>query len=597
MTFIRALLLLALAAPQEAPVEGVRLLTPAPKRHEKVEFAWTPPAAPANPFDPSTASLEASVTGPSGKTFRVPGFWYQDFRRSLKNPEAKGEERVEVLEPQGAPEWRVRFSSGETGDHAVVLEVREGQGVRKSAPQRVAVAAGPSGGMVRVSPRNPRFLEDESGKPFFALGQNQCMYPGREGISYYERVLPKLAAQGANYVRLWQEYYVQGDLKRPAGPGDGSNTGFPLETVLTGLGRYDLACAWRLDAVADLCEKLGISWQLTFEQVVWFNRKHPHRWKRNPYNAENQGPCAVPADYLTSPVCRDLSKRRARYSVARWGWTPRLVAWEFWNEVDNLDGFDPKANADWHRDLGKYVRSIDPWKHLTTTSWRDREMFSLPEIDVVQAHLYCPLEHDIAEYCLLDTNHLMAPYGKPFFFGEQGIDNGFDLDSEGRRFHEALWSTALSGAAGAGMSWWWNNYIDKHDLYRHYAGVSKFIKGVDWPAHAWKPVKISRPSLPCTLRVYGLAAPDRALVWIHDPLAFQVKGGKAEKGPSQEKASLNVTGPDEGMYRIEWVDTMTGEPVGKDQQPLRPLRHFGYGIELNPPPFWGDIAARITRVK
>ncbi len=587
-----------LAAPsQEAGIQNVRLLTPSPKRREKVELAWTPPAAPANPFDPSAASLEAVVTCPSGRTFRVPGFWHQDFKRSLKNPEAQDSARVEVLEPVGAPEWRVRFSSGETGGHQVVLEAREGGTVLKSLPQRVSVGDGTRGGMIRVSPRNPWYLEDESGRPFFALGQNLCMYPEREGTYFYDRILPKLASAGANYVRLWQEYYVQGDLKRPAGPGHGSNTGFPLETVRTGLGRYDLECAWRLDYVADLCERLGIYWQLTFEMVVWYNRKMPHRWKRNPYNAENGGPCSQPSDYLTSPVCRELSKRRARYSVARWGWTPYLAAWEFWNEVDNLDGFDPKANAEWHRDMGRYIRSIDPWHHLRTSSWRDREMFSLPEIDVVQAHLYCPIECDIAEYCLLDTDHLMRPYGKPFFFGETGIDKDLDLDTEGRRFHEALWSSSLAGAAGAGMSWFWNNYVDRHNLYRHYTGLSKFLKDVDWPAHKWKPVKPSRPAMPTGLRAYGLAAPDRALIWIHDPFAFQLKGGKVEKGPAREKATLNVVGPDEGHYRIEWVDTMTGEVVGKDHQPVRPLRHFGYGIELNPPAFWGDIAARVTRAK
>ena len=50
-----------------------------------------------------------------------------------------------------------------------------------------------------------------------------------------------------------------------------------------------------------------------------------------------------------------------------------------------------------------------------------------------------------------------------------------------------------------------------------------------------------------------------------------------------------------GNYKIEFFSTTTGEVVGSDSQPVRPLRHFGYGIELKLPPFWGDIAARIIR--
>src|SRR3954451_21905010 len=104
----------------------------------------------------------------------------------------------------------------------------------------------------------------------------------------------------------------------------------------------------------------------------------------------------------------------------------------------------------------------------------------------------------------------MRPFGKPYFFGEQGMNNQFELDPEGQVFHDCLWASSLSGAAGAGLSWHWNTYIDKYDLYRHYAPLAKFLRGVDWPAHEWKRMTPTRPSQPVTLVAYGLAAPDRA---------------------------------------------------------------------------------------
>jgi hypothetical protein len=594
--FNAILLAVSLAAAGPAPMlHEARVLTPTVKQYERAEIALSYEPGNLNPFDPASVAVDGVVTFPSGKTIRVPAFWYQEYRRSLKDPNANGAERVEVVTAVGKPEWRLRFSSGEVGVHRVVLEVKYASGGGQCQSVEVKVAAGDRRGPIRISPRNKTYLEDAAGKSFFPIGQNLCMYPDREGTYFYERVLPKLSSNGSNYVRLWEEYYVQGDLKRPADVGNGSNAGFPLETVVTGIGKYDLESAWKLDFVSDLCDKNGVCWQLCLEQVVWWNRRMPHRWMRNPYNAANGGPCKEPADYLTNPRCRELAAARHRYSVARWGWSPNLVAWEMWNEVDNLDGFDADANAAWHKDLAGRIKALDPFHHLITSSWRDKKMFSLPEIDMVQAHSYWPIEYDAAEYTLEDSNHLMRPYGKPFFFGEQGMDGkALDLDREGRAFHDCLWASSLSGAAGAGMWWHWQA-IEKYDQFHHYAPLAKFLKGVDFPAQEWKAMKPTRPSQPVTLVTYGLAAPDRALIWIHDTVAHRVVDGKPEIGPSRKSAGVNVEGLAEGNYRIEFWDTKTGEIVGSDSQPVKPLRHFGYGIELKPPEFHGDIAAKVIR--
>ena len=410
------------------------------------------------------------------------------------------------------------------GVHRFVLELRENGRTRRSAEGTFSVAAGRRPGVVRVSPRNTGYLEEPSGRAFFPIGENLCMYQNREGTYYFDRLLSKLAAAGGNYVRLWQEYYVPQDPKFVARPGDGSFAGFPLETQATGLGRYDLESAWRLDYVSELCERLDVRWQISFEMVVWWQSRMKHRWPRNPYNAANGGPCERPIDYLTNARARELVKRRLRYSVARWGWTTNLVAWELWNEVDNMEGFNSGDCAAWHREMARYLKEIDPWQHLITTSWRDRATFALPEIDIVQGHSYFGAEYDAAEYSIQDTDHLMRGFGKPFFFGEQGIDGPVSVDPDGKHFHDAMWATALSGAAGTGLYWWWHNYVEPYGLYRHYAPLAAFVRGEDFPARQWQPVRLSRPSLPVHLRVYGLVAGDRALLWLHDPLAFREIG-------------------------------------------------------------------------
>lgn len=595
LPLVAVLLLTAVFASAADTLPKVRLLTPSVRQYEKVEFALTPDSAPANPFDPTQAALDAVITTPSGKRVTVPGFWFQDYARSIRNPEATGLDRIEVLESRGTPEWRVRFSSGETGAHRIVLALAEGGKIRRSEPLAFEVAPGPRPGFIRVSPRNRSYLEDGAGRVFFPIGENLCMYQRREGTYYFDRLLARLVAAGGNYVRIWQEYYVPRD-KDVSGPGDGDFTGFPLETQLTGLGRYDLEPAWRLDYVSELCERLDVHWQLTFEMVVWWERKL-HRWKHNPYNAENGGPCVNPEDYLTNAKARELVKRRLRYSVARWGWTAHLAAWELWNEIDNMDNFTSEASASWHREMGAYLRKIDPSGRLITTSWRDRATFALPEIDIVQGHSYWEPQFDAAEYSLQDTEHLMRGFGKPFFFGEQGIEGPVSVDPEGKHFHDCAWATALSGAAGTGMYWWWHNYVEPYNLYRHYTPLARFVKDEDFAARQWKRPVPARPNLPVTLRVYGLVAEDRALLWIHDPLAFRIQDGKAQRGPDQSGASLNVAGLPDGDYRIDWWDTSTGEVIRTDRADVRHLRHFGYGLELAPPDFWGDIAAKIEKLR
>jgi hypothetical protein len=583
------------AVSAQAPaIVGVHLLTPEPRQYQKIEIGWRPEAPPANPFDPNAVTLDASVVFPSGKQIVVPGFWFQDYQRSLPNPDASEKDRVEVLRAVGSPEWRVRFASGEIGEHNVTLVQHEGATTRQSAPVTVRVSAGAGGGFVRASRRNPQFFEDESGHAFFPIGENLCMYKGREGTYYFDRMLAHLAAAGGNYVRLWQEYYVPQDPKIVAAPGDADYAGFPLETQATGLGRYDLASAWRFDYVSALAERLGIHYQLTSEMAVWWLERLKYRWPRNIYNAANGGPCAKPIDYLTSPRAREFVKRRLRYSVARWGYATNLLAWELWNEVDLLDDFSSAPNVAWHREMGDYLKQIDPFGHLITTSWRDPGMFALPEITLVQAHSYWAQPYDAAQYSLQDTDHLMRPFGKPFFFGEQGIEGDRSVDPEGKVFHDCMWTTAVSGAAGVGMWWWWD-YVESNNLYHHYAALAKFLAGIDWPARKWTPIHLALPNLPVTMNVYGVSGGDRALLWLHDPLAFRIIDGKAVRGGSQRNAKANIAPLQDGEYTVEWWDTTTGAVVRTDTGKVNHLTDFGYGLELDPPEFWGDIAAHVTK--
>src|SRR3974390_2719005 len=94
-----------------AAAAHIRILTPVVKQHERIEVEVSPGAAASNSFDPSEAAGDATIVLPSGRTIKVPGFWFQAFPRSIQNPSASGVERIETLTPAGPPGWRVRFAS------------------------------------------------------------------------------------------------------------------------------------------------------------------------------------------------------------------------------------------------------------------------------------------------------------------------------------------------------------------------------------------------------------------------------------------------------------------------------------------------------
>jgi len=74
-------------------------------------------------------------------------------------------------------------------------------------------------------------------------------------------------------------------------------------------------------------------------------------WKTNPYNELNGGPCAKPNDFFTNAKARAIYQKRLRYFVARYGYSPHLLAWQFFNEIDNV--FGPLNGNDvvaWHQE-------------------------------------------------------------------------------------------------------------------------------------------------------------------------------------------------------------------------------------------------------
>jgi hypothetical protein len=402
--------------------------------------------------------------------------------------------------PAGPTHYAARLMPGEPGLHTVDVIAR-GRSVSDYSFECVASGLPRP---VRVSRADPSYFETVDGRPWLAIGENVCWYGGGK-LEDYEAWLARLHAAGANYCRIWMPPWC-----------------FALEWET--LGDYRLDRAWELDRVLELARSYDIRVMLCFEWHGSYRKKDS--WWDNPYNSENGGPCAIPRAFFTDGIARDMFRRRVAYIAARYSAYANILSWEFFNEVDLIDGYDSRVVARWHDEMAGFLRGIDPYNHLITTSYSgargDERVWGLSGIEYVQAHDYTKV--DWGQNGRRWVEHYRQRHRKPMLFGEAGIDHSgektAEMDPAGIHLHNALWSTVAGGGAGTAMTWWWDSYVHPEDLYHHFESVADFTADVNWtqglrPVHSPQPL-YEESSAQWVRGVVQIASPNRS--W--DPAPF-----------------------------------------------------------------------------
>jgi len=439
-------------------------------QYEKLELRVGLAASYDNPFDPDEVRLDAVFRAPSRAELAVPGFFMVRQRRTI----AGGRE---TMAPEGEGFWAVRFTPTETGRYAWRLKLKDRSGETSGGEGSFEAVAGDNPGFVRQSKADPHYLAFDRGRGFFPIGHNVPIYHTRG--QFGDEAMRKLAAAGENYNRWWM-----------------SAGGLGIEWM-DKLGWYRQDAAARIDLVLDQARRLGLYFMMCMDTHQDFREQG---WQRNPFNARNGGPCKTPADWFTSAMARQFYKKRLRYTVARWGYSTHVLCWEFGNEFEGWDNSPNLIKLPWHKEMSEHLRSIDPFRHLITTSfWSNtgpEEFWDLPAIDIVQTHCYTNDDGNVAETVRRCSLHQWKRYNKPHVFGEFGIrshSTTADKDPQGWAIHNALWSGLFSFCAGGPMPWWHENYIDPLNLYFHFTALERFAEDLPLGTAKWEPLETGPP--------------------------------------------------------------------------------------------------------
>ena len=418
------------------------------RRFEKIEGVFKINKSYKNPYDAAeiTSNLKIKFYG-TGKELSVPCFFYQPATFQNSNWVADTTRSY----------WMFRFTLDTEEPFSMNIEIHDSEGILNKKVKEIS----------EFSPHYfPTFVnaievfDKKNPMQYFRFKDQDNVYTplginlGWASIGDYTQIMTNLSASGANTIRYWQVPFNRQAL-------EWKNDGYTQ-----GLMRYSQAAAALNDSIFDIAKNLKMFLQPVLFQHGMFSENVNSNWSDNPYNASLGGPLTKPEEFFYNETAKKYTKNLLRYIVARWGYSNNLFAWELFNEVQftgnhpNQSAQWKKAVISWHDEMSKYLKSIDPFQHVTTTSASDeqlKQMGDLEALDVLQFHIY---DTKLAQKLEEKSDEIKSAinYKKPVLCGEFGLDvatANTPIDNQ-KIF---VWKTIFGGTPS--FMWIWDVYKDK----------------------------------------------------------------------------------------------------------------------------------------
>lgn len=500
--------------------------------YEKLEISLNIKAEFVNPFNPDEIDITASFVSPSGKQYSINGF-YNYALGSM---------------------WKLRFSPNETGAWKYTISVKDktGQTISESKTFRTMVSS--NHGPIQVA-ANRRYLEYRDGTPFYGVGLwYNDGYTGFNSGRIKPDELDNLKKLGVNFISTFIT---------------------PLETIGSGVGRYDQNICGRLDEVLDLLEKrdmllsLNLWFHSFLSETVWGGGNI--RWETNPYQQ-----VTAAKDFYRSEAAWQLQEKLYRYMIARWGYSRSLAIWFIVDEVNGTDGWvkgDSLMASQWGKKVHDYFKKNDPYQHLTTGTrsggikefWHEGyQTFDLAAREIYERQGYAvnntstmdsakvhPLTDSYTNY-VTEIRRLWNGYNKPAILGETGWDHTFyepSMPGYYAQYHNTLWACLSAGTAMTPFWWAYSDLMNDVMVTNQIASLRRFVDEIAFSKLSGiepAPIKLSNGD------AYAMKSNELVFGWVVNPKT-DVAG-----------AQVTLSSLKNGNYKLKTYHTWRGRFIKEE---------------------------------
>lgn len=566
-------------------------------QYEKFEFTFTIDHEFNNPFDPEEVDIQVIFHTPNDKKINIPAFYYQGFTRELRNSS-------EYFELSAFPVWKVRFTPIITGKYE--FDVYLNNIKLNESSFKFSCLKGEEKGFVRIDHINNVFCLD-NGKRFYPIGHNIRSLKSdkligdiilNEGSLLIENVIQKMSFNGENFLLL-----------------DIISSSFGLE--LSGFSdkdagwavKMDLKNAWVLDKIIDTIFQRDMFISFFFashgQYSICAEAWPEGQWDKNPYNIKNCGFLEKPNDFFISPDAKKSFKKYLRYVVARYGYSPRIFSWLMFSDMDFTQPYRDKMGCgwvdplfhlpeltEWQKEMAEYVRSIDSYNHLISTSFaylmHGEDIWKIPETDFLLHTTY----GSVYGYNMIDIvkkyDEIYSEYDKPYLIAINGAHTESNSEKLEAQLHTGIWAQYMNpkGPGCIGFNAW--SLVDSKDLYYHFKALAEYNLGEEEKnLNEFEPVF---PSLNTSdkIRVLGRMNKDRHYLWVFDnDIKENVKHLDSYKTIDMTYKPVKA-----GKFIVEFWNTFTGKIVSKAN-----ISTKKYGtLTIRLPGFKGDLACKVIRM-
>jgi len=528
--------------------------------YNKAEASFEINGTYANPYDPDEIMADAIIKS-GNDSLVIPCFYYEEARYDQER----------WISTNTVKLWKLRYTPKETGTHTAYVRVKDATGSYYSNVLTFDVTEGSNTGFIYIDTIDNQQFRRNTDQMYLPIGNNfpwTFSSSGNDRMAEINEHLTSIGENGGNWIRYWFASFADQAL-------EWTGNGYPT------LGQYNQQSAALLDSILNNCKENDVNMQLVFYHHGMFSKNVDADWSSNPYNTANGGFLDDPAKFFTDETAQKYAKRMARYVVARWGYSQNIFNWELFNEV-NFTGTGSNATAQktniakWHDTMSQYIKSIDPYKHLiTTSSSGDNEQLILmkdcKDMDILEFHVY---SNDPIAEMKSQVKNLKKSITKPLLCGEFGIGSSATVSDSTLR--NIIWSSYMNRVPA--FYWYWDETL-KYGQHKIYNAIDNLFKYHENPLG-------DVDSSVVTPKTYK-ASSNWFTVGKHGKKTWFAYISAPEN--TMQSGAIVVSGLDYGWYGVVIFDATTGERIHVSEIAINNKE-----VNLYLPAFKNAIAISVT---